>query len=140
MQRIILCLSLALLPVFGSMAAAVEDPAGLAEMRSAAERGDPEAMLDLAILYEFGFRLKDHNAPALAWYRLAADAGNAKASARHDALKAKVGSKEIEEANKLYTELMLTVKKPVPVAAEAPLITEPALTDTPKEIPSSVPK
>src|SRR4051812_16528114 len=93
-----LCMGLA------PLALAVEDPAGLEQLKKTAESGDNEAMLELGILYEYGFRLQDHNAPALAWYRLASEAGNAKAGARHDALRAKLTAAEMDEANKLYAE------------------------------------
>jgi len=116
MKRIVLSAFAALW--LGS-AAAADDPASLQQLRSQAESGDAEAMLELGVLYEFGFRLQDHNAPALAWYRLAAEAGNAKALARHDALKAKTVPKEIEEANKLYADYTLTIKKPT---ANTPVI------------------
>ncbi|GEM_PF-1218995 len=95
-------------------ATAVEDPAGLEQLRKGAEGGDGEAMLELGILYEFGYRMQDHNAPALAWYRMATDAGNAKANARHEALRAKAAAKDLDEANKLYAEYTLTVKKSGP--------------------------
>jgi TPR repeat protein len=113
MKRIVLWLALALLPL---TALAVEDPAGLERLKKGAESGDAEAMLELGILYEFGFRMRDHNAPALAWYRLAGEAGNAKAGGRYEALRVKASPKEIEEANKLYTEYSSLVRKPPPAA------------------------
>src|SRR5687768_9441454 len=99
MKWIMLCL---LVPVLAL--AAPEEPAGLDQLRKAAESGDAEAMLELGILYEFGFSMPDNKAPALAWYRLAAESGNAKASARQDALRAKMAGKELDDANKLYAD------------------------------------
>lgn len=101
-------------------AAQVEDSAGLEQLRKTAESGSADAMLELGILYEFGFRMPDNKAPALAWYRLAAEAGNAKAGARQDALKGGMSGKEIEDANKLYVELAATVKRPAPRLETSP--------------------
>lgn len=99
-------------------AAQVEDPAGLDNLRKSAETGDAAAMLELGILYEYGYRLPDNKAPALAWYRLAAEAGDAKAAARQDALRATMSPTEIEEANKLYGEYAASLRKPALPAAE----------------------
>jgi TPR repeat protein len=115
-----------------TVAAAAEDPANLEQLRTSAQRGDHEAMLELAILYEYGFRLKDHNPPALAWYRLAAEAGNTKAGARHDALKAKMSAKELDEASKLYAEYAAGLRRPAP-AAGTPLTTQ----ETPVTLPAT---
>jgi len=117
MKRIALSLLLLTMSPATSFAATVEDPVGLQQLRATAESGDREAMLELGILYEFGYRMQDHNAPALAWYRIAAEAGNAKAGARHDALKAKMSANEIEEANKLYAEYVAGLRKTAPSPA-----------------------
>lgn len=116
MKRIIFGLCLLLAPVFGS--AASDAPAGLEQLRKAAESGDAEAMLELGILYEFGFSMPDNKAPALAWYRLAAESGNNNANARQDALRGKMAGKELDEANKLHAEYSAAVRKPAPVKAE----------------------
>jgi TPR repeat protein len=105
-------------------AAQVEDPAGLENLRKTAESGDAEAMLELGILYEFGYRMPDNKAPALAWYRLAAEAGNPKASGRAEAIRAGMSPAEIEQANKLYTEYGASVRRPAP-AATTPSPSEP---------------
>ena len=143
MKRMMWGMALALLPVL-LLATPVEDSAGLEQLRTAAERGDSESMLELGILYEFGFRMQDHNAPALAWYRLAAEAGNPKAGARHDALKGKMSAKDVDEVNKLYAEYAASVRKPAPSADTTPVSpVEPANLDaTPKteSAPSEVQK
>lgn len=148
MKRIIFWLCLTLMPM---LALAAEAPAGLEQLRKQAESGDAEAMLELGILYEFGFRMADHKAPALAWYRLAAESGNAKAGARQDALRSKMAGKDLDESNKLYTEYAASVRKPAsaPVApaaavpaAAAPEPAAPAApaAPTPADAPASAPK
>jgi TPR repeat protein len=137
MKRITLWLCLLLAPVL--VLAAPEDPAGLEQLRKAAESGDAEAMLELGILYEFGFKMPDNKAPALAWYRLAAEAGSTKANPRQDALRAKMAGKELDEANKLYVEYAAAVRKPAP--AKAPESTAPATaTPTPASSPTPTTK
>ncbi len=121
---------LLLLMVLPVGATQVEDPVGLEQLRKTAESGNVEAMLELGILYEYGFKMPDNKPPALVWYRLAAEAGNAKAGARHDALKGSMSGKEIEEANKLYTELSATIRKPAP-RAETPLPAAPGPAEEP---------
>jgi TPR repeat protein len=140
MKRIALCLCLALVPAMVS--AAPEDPAGLEQLRKAAENGDADAMLELGILYEFGFRMSDNKAPALAWYRLAAELGNAKANARQDAVRSKMAGKDVEEANKLYADYSAAVRKPAPkpesASPQAP--SEAAPTPASAPAPAAAPK
>jgi TPR repeat protein len=108
-------------------AAQVEDPAGLENLRKDAGTGDAEAMLELGILYEFGFQMPDNKPPALAWYRLAAEAGNAKAAARGEAVRASMSPAEVEQANKLYGEYAAGVRRPAPAQEPAaPAEPEPA--------------
>ncbi len=83
-------------------AVGAQDLATLEQLRAQAERGDPDAQLELGILYEYGYHLPDNKPPALAWYRLAAEQGHAKAAARRDALKAKMTPAELAEAQRLY--------------------------------------
>ncbi len=138
MKRIIVWLCIAMLPAT-AIAAAVEDPTGLEHLRAQAQQGDVEAMLELGILYEFGFKMQEHNAPALAWYRLASEAGNAKAYTRQDALKSKISAKEAEEANKLYAELAASVRRPAPAIPPATPVApaaQPTTDAVPKEPPS----
>jgi TPR repeat protein len=118
-------------------AAQVEDPAGLENLRKTAENGDAEAMLELGILYEFGFRMPDNKAPAHAWYRLSAEIGNAKAVTRQAALRATMSTKELEDANKLYAEYAAIVRKPAPVATPVPAV---PVAPAPEAAPTSAPK
>ena len=111
-------------------AAQVEDPAGLENLRKTAESGDAEAMLELGILYEFGYQMPDNKAPALAWYRLAAEAGNAKAASRMEAIRAGMNPAEIEQAGKLYGEYAASVRRSAP----------PATTPAPSTPPESPPE
>ncbi|HKQ31129.1 MAG TPA: hypothetical protein VJS66_07590 [Burkholderiales bacterium] len=140
MKRIALWCLLALTPVL-VLAAPTEDPVSLEQLRKAAEGGDAEAMLELGILYEFGFKMSDNKAPALAWYRLAAESGSARAGPRQDALRGKMVGKELEEANKLYTEYSAAVRKPAPPlrAAEQPAATAPTTAPAPAPTPASEP-
>jgi len=94
----------------------VEDPAGLENLRKAAEGGDADAMLELGILYEFGYQMPDNKPPALAWYRLAAEAGNPKAAARAEAVRGGMSPAEIEQANRLYGEYAASIRRPAPAA------------------------
>ena len=122
---------LLLLALLATPAAAVtvEDPTGLENLRKSAEGGDAEAMFEIGILYEFGYRMPDNKAPALAWYRLAAEAGSSKAAIRQDALRTTMNAKEVEEANKLYGEYAGSLRKPAPAAttpAAAPAVPTPS--------------
>jgi TPR repeat protein len=141
MKHIALWCCLVLIPAFAS-AAPVEDPASLEQLRKAAEAGDAEAMLELGILYEFGFRMPDNKPPALAWYRLAAESGSTKAGARQDALRGKMAGKELDEANKLYAEYSSTLRKPAPAKApeQTPSASPPAAAPTPASTPAAAPK
>jgi TPR repeat protein len=51
----------------------------LALWRPLAEKGDPDAQFDLAVLYDRGEGVARNTAQALGWYRRAANGGNAKA-------------------------------------------------------------
>jgi hypothetical protein len=108
--------------------AADDEPPGLAALRAQAESGSAEAQLDLGILYEFGFRLRDHMVPALAWYMRAADSGNADAAKRRDALAARLKPNEVEEAKRMAAELAAKQPQAAPAAAAplAPAAPEPA--------------
>jgi TPR repeat protein len=99
--------------------AGAQDLATLERLREQAWRGDAEAQLEMGILYEFGFRMPNNKAPALAWYRLAAEHGNAKAAARRDALRAGMTPPELEEAQRLYEQWR--AKMPVAAGSPAPV-------------------
>ncbi len=72
----------------------------------AARSGDPEAQLEMGILYEFGFHLQDSEIPALAWYMLAAKQGNQKAIKRRDLLMARMSESDIERAKSQSARLL----------------------------------
>lgn len=63
-------------------AEAVPDTPNVAELRRAAEQGDPEAQFQLGGLYERGNGVPEDVAEAAAWYRRAADQGYANAQFR----------------------------------------------------------
>lgn len=75
------------------------------EVLQAARKGDPEAQLEMGILYEYGFYLPENRPPALAWYMLAADQGNKKAAQRRDALKQRMSQIEVQRAEQLAPTL-----------------------------------
>lgn len=88
--------------------------ADLDHIKRSAEAGDPEAQLELGILFEYGFRLKDNEIPALTWYSISANQGNAKAAKLRDALMSKMNPKEIEEA---MEQVKSFKAKPLPAGA-----------------------
>lgn len=85
--------------------AGAPDLASLDATRQAATQGNPEAQLDLGILYEFGYNMPKNNINALAWYMRSAEQGNALAANRRDLLKSHMKSEEIAAAQKLSSEL-----------------------------------
>jgi len=92
------CLSVAL-------AGAAQADARLDALRQTAQAGDAVARYELGVLYEFGRGGHDRLVTALAWYRLAAEQGNAAAAARRDALQAHLSAAEVEAATRLADEL-----------------------------------
>lgn len=72
----------------------------------AAQSGDPEAQLEMGILYEFGFYMEGNNIPALAWYMLAAKQGNDKAVKRRDLLMSRMSQNEIDQARQQSAQLV----------------------------------
>lgn len=119
------------------------------EVLAAAKAGNVEAQLEMGILYEYGFFMKDNRPPALAWYMLAAENGNEKAAKLADKLRAKMTPAEIQQAETQKGELHATVKAPTrpapvpvpaPVAPAEPMETTPGLSTTPMETtPEPVP-
>lgn len=65
-----------------------------------ARGGDAEAQLEMGILYEYGFRMKGNRVIALAWYRLAAEKGSARATKYRDRLLSKLSTAQVEAARK----------------------------------------
>lgn len=92
MKTVISILALAAMFVAGNARADLE------LIRAAAEAGDAEAQLELGILFDYGFNYKDNEIPALTWYMLSANQGNAKAARLRDALKGKMTEQAINEA------------------------------------------
>ncbi|HJX17020.1 MAG TPA: hypothetical protein VJ437_02365 [Acidiferrobacterales bacterium] len=97
--------------------------ADLDDIRRSAEAGDTKAQLELGILFQYGFNYKDNEIPALTWYMLSANQGNAKAVKLRDALKAKMTEQEVQEAMEQVTQYKPTGK---PSAAPAPAAAAPA--------------
>lgn len=96
--------------------------ADLDDIRRAAEAGDTEAQLELGVLFQYGFNYKDNEIPALTWYMLSANQGNAKAVKLRDALKAKMTEQEVQEATEQAAQYK-PVGKPAAAAPAAPAAT-----------------
>jgi TPR repeat protein len=97
--------------------------ADLDDIRRAAEAGDTEAQLELGVLFQYGFNYKDNEIPALTWYMLSANQGNAKAVRLRDVLKAKMSEKDVQEALEQvaqYKPKGQPVAPPAPAADVAP--------------------
>jgi hypothetical protein len=115
--------------------------ADLDDIRRAAEAGNAEAQLELGILFQYGFEYKDNQIPALTWYILSANQGNAKAAKLRDALKAKMTEKDVQEA----ADQAANFKPTAPPAAPAketkqPVAAEPAPKATPAQpVPEATP-
>ena len=96
--------------------------ADLDDIRRTAEAGDSGAQLELGILFQYGFNYKDNEIPALTWYMLSANQGNAKAAKLRDALKAKMTEKDVQEATEHVAQYKPSGKPaatPPPAAAPA---------------------
>lgn len=92
--------------------AATAIAAGPEDLRRAAAAGDVEAQHELGVLYEYGFNLPDNEAPALAWYTIAAEQGHAKAAVRRDALRARVQPAVAERAAVLASQWRPAQRQP----------------------------
>ncbi len=97
--------------------------ADLDDIRRTAEAGDAAAQLELGILFQYGFNYKDNEIPALTWYMLSANQGNAKAARLRDALKEKMAETDVQEAMEQAAQYKPSGK---PVAAPAPEAPAPA--------------
>lgn len=76
------------------------DPLLPEDISQDARGGSPEAQLEMGILYEYGFRMKGNRVIALAWYQLAAEKGNARATKYRDRLLSKLSTAQVEAARK----------------------------------------
>lgn len=129
MNRLIFVLAL-------SLALPVTAHAGLEDIRHNAEKGHTAAQYELGILYEFGFKLPDHETEALAWYSIAAERGSAPAAERRDLLKARLSASQVEQAEARSRQLA-TGMPAAPAAAPAPIeipVPEPATEVPPPEV------
>jgi hypothetical protein len=80
--------------------------AGPDEVLLAAQNGDVQAQLEMGVLYEYGFPAAQSNVTALAWYLLAAEAGDTNAIKRRDRLSSKMTGEEIEQARQQSLTLL----------------------------------
>lgn len=97
--------------------------ADLDDIRRAAEAGDTNAQLELGVLFQYGFNYKDNEIPALTWYMISANQGNAKAVRLRDALKAKMAEQEVQEAMEQVAQFKpagMPPAAPVAPAADVP--------------------
>lgn len=92
-------ISLLIIPV---MAADWQGPDDILE---AAAKGNPEAQLEMGILYQFGFHMPENKMPALAWYLAAAEQGSQVAAQKSDILQRDMLPTEVEEARQLSQNL-----------------------------------
>ena len=75
------------------------------DVLQAAKAGNPEAQLEMGILYQYGFNMPGNNVPALAWYLASAEQGNQSAAARSDVLQKQMLPTEVGEARELSKNL-----------------------------------
>lgn len=120
--------------------------ADLDDIRRAAEAGDSEAQLELGILFQYGFNYQGNEIPALTWYLLSANQGNAKAVKLADTLKSKMAASDVQEATEQmakYTSVGKPAVTPTPGAAPSPeppaAAPEPAPA-TPEAMPTPTPE
>jgi len=138
---------LALIALF---AAATGARADLDRIRNAAEGGNAEAQLELGILFQYGFNYKDNEVPALTWYMLSANQGNAKAAQLRDTLKAKMTEKDINEAMEqvanykpkaagaeAYPTLKAPASEPAPAADQPAPAAPVSAAETPSPAPTT---
>jgi len=75
------------------------------DILQAAAKGNPEAQLEMGILYQYGFNMPGNKVPALAWYLASAQQGNQAASEKSDKLQKEMLPTEVEEARRLSQDL-----------------------------------
>lgn len=102
--------------------------ADLDDIRAAAEAGRVEAQLELGILFHYGFNYPGNEIPALTWYMLAANQGNARAAGLRDQLMGKMSPQQIEEAIQQVTQF-----RPSGPVTPPPQPATPAATPAPNE-------
>ena len=85
--------------------ALAETPAVPEDVLTAARAGDPEAQVEMGILYEYGFRMKDNKVTALAWYMKAAELGNARATTYRDKLSQQLSAADVDRARDISASL-----------------------------------
>lgn len=107
--------------------------ADLDDIRRAAEAGNAEAQLELGILFQYGFNYKDNEIPALTWYILSANQGNAKAAKLRDALKAKMTEQDAQEAADQAAKFKPTAAAPAAAPAQDSNQPAPAVESQPAE-------
>lgn len=95
--------------------------ADLDHIKQAAEAGDAKAQLELGILFQYGFNYKDNEIPALTWYMLSANQGNAKAASLRDTLRAKMTEKDVQEAMEQVANFKPKGQAPAAAPAPAPV-------------------
>ena len=91
-------LTMLILSLFFAGTAVAEAPAMPEDILQAARAGDPEAQLEMGILYEYGFRMKDNKVEALAWYMKAAELGSSRAATYRDRLMKSLSPTEVDRA------------------------------------------
>jgi len=105
--------------------------ADLDHIKQAAEAGDAKAQLELGILFQYGFNYKDNEIPALTWYMLSANQGNAKAASLRDTLRAKMTEKDVQEAMEQVANFKPKGQPPAAAPAPAPAAPAPVQEETP---------
>ena len=113
-MRALFALFCSLLIAVGASAAEGE-AMGFSDVERQARGGAVEAQLEVGILYEFCFGMKNNLVPALAWYLLAADQGNPQAIERRDFLLKQLGQDQVAEARKLSQTLLAAMPKKEPM-------------------------
>lgn len=83
-------------------------PAMPEDVLRAAQAGDTEAQVEMGILYEYGYHMKDNRISALAWYMKAAKRGNARATMYRDRLMKKLTPAEVDRARDLAASLKIS--------------------------------
>lgn len=118
--------------------------ADLDDIRRTAEAGDRDAQLQLGILFQYGFKYKDNEIPALTWYSLAANQGHPRALGLRDALKAKMTEQDVQEALEQVASFKAKGTAAAPALAPAarepatPIAEEPAVIE-PQPVPQVAP-